>query len=102
MLHEFHILGLIAVGFEPVGRWFEAYLRRKQHATSVSLRSSGDDFDNLDDDIGDEDDNELSEDEKAFLISLDSNEWKKQDHYRVLGIVDRFSATEDEIKKACE
>jgi len=92
--------GLIAVGFEPVGRWFEAYLRRKQHATSVSLRSSGDNFDNLDDDIDDEDDSELSEDDKAFLISLDSNEWKKQDHYRVLGIADRFSTTEDEIKKA--
>ena len=100
------ILGLVSVGYEPVGRWFEAYLRRKINTKSISLSSGsiGDDvgFDDNEDDIDDNGDDELSEDEKTFLISLDSNEWRKQDHYRVLGVKDRYLATDDDIKKACE
>ena len=97
---------MVSVGFEPVGRWFEVYLRRRIHTQSISLSSEpkGDGDDSYDDidEIDDDGDDELTEDDKTFLLSLDSNEWKKQDHYRVLGIKDRFCATEDEIKLACE
>lgn len=89
---------MINVGYEPVGRYFEAYLRRKKHEKSTSL---GSDAKNEDDGIDDSSQDELSEDDKAFLLSLNSAEWKKQDHYRVLGIKSRHEATEDEIKKSC-
>ena len=89
---------MVNVGFEPVGRWFEAYLRRRKHEKSTSLNSESKEVDAEFDEGSEE---ELSDDEKAFLLSLDSKEWKKQDHYRVLGVKNRYAATEDDIKKAC-
>ncbi|KAI9187830.1 Zuotin [Blastocladiella emersonii ATCC 22665] len=47
---------------------------------------------------------EESDDEDAdeeFLLELDPKEWRKQDHYRVLGLSEqRYLATYDEIKAA--
>lgn len=41
------------------------------------------------------------EDNVDYLRSLDPKEWKKQDHYAVLGMKDlRFEATDDDIKRA--
>lgn len=43
----------------------------------------------------------IFEDDVKYLRSLDPKEWKKQDHYRVLGIINlRFDASEDIIKTA--
>ncbi|XP_075230509.1 dnaJ homolog subfamily C member 2 [Lycorma delicatula] len=43
----------------------------------------------------------IEEDDVVFLRSLDPKEWKKQDHYKVLGLHHlRFKATEADIKKA--
>lgn len=40
-------------------------------------------------------------DDVEYLRSLDPKEWKKQDHYRVLGIKDlRHEASDDVIKAA--
>merc|ERR1712168_12636 len=51
--------------------------------------------------LDDEDEGELSVDEAAFLLSLDPSEWKKQDHYRVLGLSHlRSKSTDDDIKRA--
>eukprot|EP00795_Rhopilema_esculentum_P002392 gene2392-18036_t len=98
---KFHLTcDLVSIGFEPVGRWFEAYLRRQKREKSASISSNpSDDSEQINDD-DDVDTFELTEDERAFLLSLDSKEWKKQDHYRVLRIKDRFAATEEAIKKA--
>lgn len=47
--------------------------------------------------------NEGEFDEEAYLKSLDPREWKKQDHYAVLGLRNkRIRATEDEIRRACK
>ncbi|CAG5019900.1 unnamed protein product [Parnassius apollo] len=41
------------------------------------------------------------EDDVEYLRSLDPKEWKRQDHYAVLGMKDlRYKATEDDIKRA--
>ncbi|CAF4876613.1 unnamed protein product [Pieris macdunnoughi] len=41
------------------------------------------------------------EDNVEYLRSLDPKEWKKQDHYAVLGMKDlRFKASDDDIKRA--
>ncbi|VVC97906.1 dnaJ homolog subfamily C member 2 [Leptidea sinapis] len=41
------------------------------------------------------------EDDVNYLRSLDPKEWKKQDHYAVLGMKDlRYAATDDDIKRA--
>lgn len=43
----------------------------------------------------------VEEDDVNYLRSLDPKEWKKQDHYRVLGLDHlRFQATESDVKKA--
>ena len=77
-------------------------MRRQKREKSASISSNpSDDSEQINDD-DDVDNFQLTEDERAFLLSLDSKEWKKQDHYRVLRVKDRFAATEEAIKKACE
>lgn len=66
------VLELIQVSYEPVGRWFEACLKRQRSEKSVSFveelceKESG----------SDEDDKELTDEEKSFMLSLDATEWK--------------------------
>ncbi|XP_032218836.2 dnaJ homolog subfamily C member 2 [Nematostella vectensis] len=82
---------------EPVGRWYEAYITRRQHSTSShhSLGSDSDDSSSSDESL----DSETEDD--AFLLTLDPKEWKNQDHYRVMGLTKlRHRASEDQIKKA--
>lgn len=51
--------------------------------------------------VSDTEQNVVYEDDVDYLRSLDPKEWKKQDHYRVLGIKNlRFEASEDVIKTA--
>ncbi|XP_068620108.1 dnaJ homolog subfamily C member 2 [Battus philenor] len=43
----------------------------------------------------------IFEDDVDYLRSLDPKDWKRQDHYAVLGMKDlRYKATEDDIKRA--
>lgn len=49
----------------------------------------------LDDPIHDE------ESSDKYLKSLDPKDWKSQDHYRILNIKARHSASADDIKKKC-
>lgn len=86
---------------EPVGRYFLA------HATRTLRGHTWSDYEklqaeknvkvveeNLDDDIGDEDQDEE-------LLSHDPREWKTADLYAVLGLSKlRYRATEDQIRRA--
>jgi len=88
---------LIPLLYEPCGRWFEACLKRQRSERSVSVVEETDG--------GTEevevDDAEITDDEKTFILSLASSEWKKQDHYRVLGLSHlRSLATDADIKTA--
>lgn len=97
-----HCSALHLVQYEPVGRFYEAVVKRQRLDKSVSG------FDDVDEDVtekaSDEKEEklmELSLEDKQFLLTLDSAEWKKQDHYRVLRIPHlRAKATDDDIKKA--
>ncbi|XP_068714425.1 dnaJ homolog subfamily C member 2-like [Montipora capricornis] len=81
---------------EPVGRWFEANLRRRQqgffsHHSSSSSNSSAASEGSFSSDEEDED----------YLVTLDPSEWKQQDHYKVLGLGKlRYKASFGDIKKA--
>ena len=93
------ISGLKSIDFEPVGRWFEACMRRQRHGKSMSFSS-----DTADDTTEEEDGSStaLTRDDKVFILSLNVKDYKKQDHYRVLEIKARFTASDDDIKKACK
>ncbi|KAM7437269.1 DnaJ (Hsp40) [Porites harrisoni] len=81
---------------EPVGRWFEANLQRRQHGLS-SHHSSSSSSSSASSEVN------LSSDEEDpnFLLTLDPSEWKQQDHYKVLGLEKlRHKATLGDIKKA--
>lgn len=81
--------------FEPVGRWYFSYCQRRfQKHSYHSYNSTSSEDDEIELDIEDDKDEE-------FLRTLDPADWKNQDHYAVLGLVNyRFEATEDQIKKA--
>ncbi|CAH1784542.1 unnamed protein product [Owenia fusiformis] len=82
---------------EPAGRWFEAYCLRRRSKQTISQHS-------YKSTSSTESSSEVSEDDgtdEKLLLSLDPKEWKKQDHYAVLGIAHlRCHATEDQIKRA--
>eukprot|EP00112_Aurelia_sp_Birch-Aquarium-sp1_P014659 Seg318.15 transcript_id=Seg318.15/GoldUCD/mRNA.D3Y31 product="DnaJ subfamily C member 2" protein_id=Seg318.15/GoldUCD/D3Y31 len=92
--------GLTSVGFEPVGRWFEISLRRQKQdrVTSICSETNEDEGENPNDD--DDVEEELTRDDKIFMLGLESIHWKKQDHYRVLRIKDGYMATDEEVRKA--
>eukprot|EP00794_Sanderia_malayensis_P006191 gene6191-6906_t len=90
--------GLVSVGFEPVGRWFEACVRRQRHGKTLSV--SAETCEDLAEEEDDCNEVKLTRDDMSFMLSLNSKECKKQDHYRVLGIKTRFTATDEDIKKA--
>jgi len=92
------LAALSTIQFEPVGRWFEAYCTRRQSKRSLShgyqLTSSSEDDDDGVDEFDDEEDS-------GVMKSLDPKNWKKQDHYAVLGLSKlRNKATDDQIKRA--
>lgn len=87
----------VKVTVEPVGRWFEAYIRRRNRTTSASFVEL----------VDEEESSEESEDEEFQIVedpmvrTLDPKDWKNQDHYAVLGLANlRYKATQRQIKAA--
>ena len=74
-------------------------MRRQRHGKTASISAE-----TVEDITEDKDDEKtvLTDDEKSFLLSLNAKDAKKQDHYRVLQIKSRFTASDEDIKKACE
>uniref|UniRef100_A0A8C4RQD5 DnaJ homolog subfamily C member 2 n=1 Tax=Erpetoichthys calabaricus TaxID=27687 RepID=A0A8C4RQD5_ERPCA len=82
---------------EPVGRWFEAYLKRRTRNVSASFQELEDEKE-LSEESEDE---ELQLEEFPMLKTLDPKDWKNQDHYAVLGLAHlRYKATQKQIKAA--
>lgn len=82
--------------FEPAGRWYEALCQRRRQRHSVSQHSA-----NSSSSEDSEEEVEIDENDEALLLGLDPKEWRKQDHYAVLGLSKlRYKATENQIKKA--
>ncbi|XP_037692396.1 dnaJ homolog subfamily C member 2 isoform X1 [Choloepus didactylus] len=82
---------------EPVGRWFEAFLKRRNRNASASFQEL-EDKKELSEESEDE---ELQLEEFPMLKTLDPKDWKNQDHYAVLGLGHvRYKATQRQIKAA--
>ncbi|XP_066580199.1 dnaJ homolog subfamily C member 2 [Amia ocellicauda] len=82
---------------EPVGRWFEAFLRRRNRNVSASFQELEEEKE-LSEESEDE---ELQLEEFPMLKTLDPKDWKNQDHYAVLGLAHlRYKATQKQIKAA--
>ncbi|KAJ2852452.1 Zuotin [Coemansia brasiliensis] len=94
------------LGISPVGVYVQHYLRRLKNPTSDQTDHLKAHADHIaaeaakainDISLDDQEDEEESEE----LLSLDPKEWKKQDHYAVLGLSRlRYKATMDDIIKA--
>ncbi|XP_073336920.1 dnaJ homolog subfamily C member 2 [Pagrus major] len=87
----------VQVQVEPVGRWFEAYIKRRNRSTSASFQELEEE------EVSSEesDDEEFQLEEYPMLRTLDPKDWKNQDHYAVLGLVNlRYKATQKQIKAA--
>ncbi|XP_058959780.2 dnaJ homolog subfamily C member 2 [Pocillopora verrucosa] len=86
----------ISLRFEPVGRWYEANIHRRQHGLSSHHSSSS-----ASSSAGSEADFSSDEEDHNFLLTLDPTDCKHQDHYKVLGLGKlRHKATAADIKKA--
>uniref|UniRef100_A0ABI7XUX6 DnaJ heat shock protein family (Hsp40) member C2 n=1 Tax=Felis catus TaxID=9685 RepID=A0ABI7XUX6_FELCA len=84
---------------EPVGRWFEAFVKRRNRNASASFQEL-EDKKELSEESEDE---ELQLEEFPMLKTLDPKDWKNQDHYAVLGLGHvRYKATQRQIKAARE
>nr|AYN74440.1 heat shock protein [Acipenser oxyrinchus oxyrinchus] len=82
---------------EPVGRWFEAFLKRRTRNVSASFRELEEEKE-LSEESEDED---LQLEEYPMLKTLDPKDWKNQDHYAVFGLGHlRYKATQKQIKAA--
>ncbi|XP_006834430.1 PREDICTED: dnaJ homolog subfamily C member 2 isoform X2 [Chrysochloris asiatica] len=82
---------------EPVGRWFEAFVKRRNRNASASFQEP-EDKKELSEESEDE---ELQLEEFPMLKTLDPKDWKNQDHYAVLGLGHvRYKATQRQIKAA--
>uniref|UniRef100_A0A3Q3AIN2 Uncharacterized protein n=1 Tax=Kryptolebias marmoratus TaxID=37003 RepID=A0A3Q3AIN2_KRYMA len=87
----------VQVLVEPVGRWFEAYIRRRNRNLSASFQELEEEEESSED----EEDEELQLEEHPMLRTLDPKDWKNQDHYAVLGLPHlRYRATQRQIKAA--
>lgn len=90
---------LISFAFEPVGRWFEAHHRRAHAHHSQSHHSI--DESSSESSEEEEEEDQFDEEDETLLSRLDPKNWKKQDHYVVLGLSKlRYRASEDQIKRA--
>jgi len=80
-----------------VGRWFEAFVKRRNRNASASFQEL-EDKKELSEESEDE---ELQLEEFPMLKTLDPKDWKNQDHYAVLGLGHvRYKATQRQIKAA--
>uniref|UniRef100_A0A674MXI6 DnaJ homolog subfamily C member 2 n=1 Tax=Takifugu rubripes TaxID=31033 RepID=A0A674MXI6_TAKRU len=85
------------VEVEPVGRWFEAYVKRRNRNTSASFQELEEEEESSEE----SEDEELQLEEDPMLRTLDPKDWKNQDHYAVLGLTNvRYKATQKQIKAA--
>ena len=85
---------------EPVGQHFLAHARRKRHGRSFSEDERIEAERNVKN-VEDVEEEEEDEPESAALLKSDPKDWKKQDHYAVLGLSrHRYRATDAQIKKA--
>uniref|UniRef100_A0A8C6KBH8 DnaJ homolog subfamily C member 2 n=1 Tax=Nothobranchius furzeri TaxID=105023 RepID=A0A8C6KBH8_NOTFU len=92
-----YIMFLLKVLVEPVGRWFEAYIRRRNRNLSASFQELEEEESSSEE----EDDEEFQLQEHPMLRTLDPKDWKNQDHYAVLGLPHlRYKATQRQIKAA--
>uniref|UniRef100_A0A3P8Z5P7 DnaJ homolog subfamily C member 2 n=1 Tax=Esox lucius TaxID=8010 RepID=A0A3P8Z5P7_ESOLU len=87
----------VQIEVEPVGRWFEAYLKRRNRNVSASFQELEEE-----EELSEEsEDEELQLEEFPLLRTLDPKDWKNQDHYAVLGLAHmRYKATQKQIKAA--
>ncbi|XP_056429472.1 dnaJ homolog subfamily C member 2 [Hyla sarda] len=82
---------------EPVGRWFEAFIKRRNRNVSASFQELEDEKETSEE----SEDEEFQLEEFALLKTLDPKDWKNQDHYAVLGLRNlRYKATQKQIKAA--
>ncbi|XP_058264509.1 dnaJ homolog subfamily C member 2 [Hemibagrus wyckioides] len=89
--------GSVQVQVEPVGRWFEAFQKRRDRNVSASFQELEEE-EELSEEEADE---ELQLEEYPMLKTLDPKDWKNQDHYAVLGLAHmRYKATQKQIKAA--
>ncbi|KAK5849349.1 hypothetical protein PBY51_008999 [Eleginops maclovinus] len=87
----------LQIQVEPVGRWFEAYVKRRNRNTSVSFQELVEDEESSEE----SEDEDLQLEEYPMLRTLDPKDWKNQDHYCVLGLPHlRYKATQKQIKAA--
>lgn len=87
----------VQVQVEPVGRWFEAFLKRRSRNVSASFQELEEEEELSEE----EDEEELQLEEYPMLKTLDPKDWKNQDHYAVLGLAHvRYKATQKQIKAA--
>ncbi|XP_076862935.1 dnaJ homolog subfamily C member 2 [Brachyhypopomus gauderio] len=85
------------VQVEPVGRWFEAFLKRRIRNVSASFQELEEEEELSEE----EEDEELQLEDYPMLKTLDPKDWKNQDHYAVLGLAHmRYKATQKQIKAA--
>ncbi|XP_063304213.1 dnaJ homolog subfamily C member 2 isoform X2 [Pelobates fuscus] len=82
---------------EPVGRWFEAFIKRRNRSVSASFQELEDEKESSEE----SEDEAYQLEEFPRLKSLDPKDWKNQDHYAVLGLKNlRYKATQKQIKAA--
>ncbi|XP_078091758.1 dnaJ homolog subfamily C member 2 isoform X1 [Mustelus asterias] len=82
---------------EPVGRWFEALVKRRARNVSASFHELEDEKESS----SESEDEELQLEEYPLLKTLDPKDWKNQDHYAILGLAHlRYKATQRQIKAA--
>ncbi|XP_033831939.1 dnaJ homolog subfamily C member 2 [Periophthalmus magnuspinnatus] len=87
----------VQVQVEPVGRWFEAFIKRRNRNVSASFQELEEEEESSEE----SDDEEFTLQECSSLRTLDPKEWKNQDHYAVLGLPHlRYNATQKQIKAA--
>lgn len=87
----------VCVAVEPVGRWFEAYVRRRSRNVSSSFQELEEEEESSEE----SDDEDFQLQECPILRTLDPKDWKNQDHYSVLGLPHlRYRATQKQIKSA--
>ncbi|KAK5896176.1 hypothetical protein CgunFtcFv8_009806 [Champsocephalus gunnari] len=87
----------VQIQVEPVGRWFEAYIKRRNRTASASFQELEEEQQSSEE----SEDEEFVLQEYPMLRTLDPKDWKNQDHYCVLGLPHlRYKATQKQIKTA--
>uniref|UniRef100_A0A671YFK8 DnaJ homolog subfamily C member 2 n=1 Tax=Sparus aurata TaxID=8175 RepID=A0A671YFK8_SPAAU len=94
---EWIFMSSVQVQVEPVGRWFEAYFKRRNRSTSASFQELEEEEESEEE----SEDEEFQLEEYPMLRTLDPKDWKNQDHYAVLGLIHlRYKSTQKQIKAA--